>query len=766
MEYGFMLQVVQSNSDGNVRVIDVPLPKARPNHVIVKNHASLISVGTEKHMLEFAGKGLLRKALARPDLVRQVMNKAALDGIAEAYRQVCGRLNVSVALGYSCAGVVVETDSGVQHLSVNDRVACAGSGFASHAEMVAVPANLCVPIPDNVDFESASFVAVGAIAMEAIRLAGVTIGSRVAVIGLGLLGQLGIQLARACGCHVLGLDPNRAKALLALEHGCEAMASDYESFIEICRQRARGQGMDAVLVFAATASNEPLELAAEISRERGRIVAAGLVGLEIPRKVFYEKELEFAVSRAWGPGLYDPSYTEKGVDYPIAHARWTAGRNLAEFLTQVSNGSVRVDHLISHHYELEEAAEAYDLILRGKEPYIGVVLDYGSGRRDRDTAAAVLDSSSQDQHTVTVNPRAVSDAGTVTVGLVGAGQYARGTLLPILKSLNHVRIKAVVTLSGFTGRDIAEKMGIEVCTTESHELINDPEIDLVFVLTRHGSHAAIATEVLKSGKHVFVEKPLAIDCDQLAEVEKTYRDMRGSSSVQNSGRKTPIVMVGFNRRFSPLAMWLQQRFQHVSEPIGIHCTINAGRISADSWVHDRREGGGRIVGEICHFVDLIQFFTRSFATRVYAESLSSAAYCRSDNVVVTLKLANGAIASITYLAGGDKRSPRERIEVFGGGAVGVIDDFRSGSYTSGGRTKNIRKWISSDRGHAGEVHALINAIRDGKPLPVKFEEFVSTTRTTFAIEKALATCSPVTVDSHHADESKNYDELASPCASS
>jgi len=444
-------RVIQNYRTGELRLVELPTQaRARPGQVLVRTMASLVSVGTEKSMLELAKKSLLGKALARPDLLRQVIAKAQAEGILEAWRQAMGRLDTPVPLGYSSAGVVIDVGPGVQGLAIGDRVACTGSGYAGHAEVVSVPVNLCVKIPEGVDFESAAFVALGSIALEAVRMAQVSLGETVLVIGLGLLGQIAVQLLNAAGCHVLGMDISPQKAEMALQHGAEAVATDYTTLSAICRQRTGNQGADAVIILAATPSNEPLEQAAELCRERGRIVAAGLVRLQIPRKPFYDKELELVVSRAWGPGLYDPNYTEKGLDYPLAYARWTARRNMEEFLAQLAKGTVRVCHLITHRFPIDRALEAYELILEGKEPYIGVLLTYPDepdlSRRVEVMSPQRVPSSTE------IKTSASSAVGKISVGLIGAGQFATGTLLPAIKGLRGIRFRGVATSTGLSAR--------------------------------------------------------------------------------------------------------------------------------------------------------------------------------------------------------------------------------------------------------------------------------------------------------------------------
>jgi predicted dehydrogenase/threonine dehydrogenase-like Zn-dependent dehydrogenase len=731
-------QLLQSYRTGQLNLANVPVPKPKVSHVLVRTIASLVSVGTEKHMLEFAKKNLLGKALLRPDLVRQVIAKARAEGILEAWGQAMGRLDAPVPLGYSSAGVVIDVGPGVEGFASGERVACSGSGYAGHTEVASVPANLCAKIPDAVDFESAAFVALGGIALEAVRMAQVSLGEIVVVIGLGLLGQIAVQVLNAAGCHVIGMDIDDAKAQMALEHGAEAVATDYPQLSATCRTHTMNHGADAVIILAATPSNEPLEQAAELCRERGRIVAAGLVGLEVPRKAFYDKELELVVSRAWGPGLYDPNYTEKGLDYPIAYGRWTAKRNMEEFLAQLAEGAVHVHHLVTHRFPFDRALEAYELILEGKEPYNGVLLTYPQVTEPREPARTVWLTEER--------PVVGRPMGTVGIGLIGAGQFANGTLLPAMKKLKGLHFRGVATATGLTARHTAEKYRFDYCTTEYHELLNDPDVDLVLILTRHGSHAKFVVEALKAGKHVFVEKPLALNEEQLRAIVEAYIQAGGGFDQQKDESPKPLVMVGFNRRFSPFTEWLKERFRGTAEPLAVHCIVNAGLVPPDHWTHDPDQGGGRIIGEVCHFVDLIQYLTGSVPLRVYAETLPSGGYRPSDNVAITLKMANGAVGSISYLAGGDKAYPRERVEVFGAGAVGVIDNFKAATFTRGGRKQRVRNWLSVDRGHRGEIETLLDTIHGGRLPPVSFEEYVYTTLATLAIEESLRNGQPVVVD--------------------
>jgi len=690
-------------------------------------------------MLDFAKKGLVKKALDRPDLAKQVVSKARTEGILEAYQQATHRLDTPVPLGYSSAGVVTEIGSWVEGLAPGDRVACAGSGYASHAELIAVPSNLCVKVPPGVSDEQAAFVALGGIALEAVRLAEVSLGDRVVVIGLGLLGQIAVQLLKAAGCHVFGTDLVDGKVQMAIGHGAEAGSVLGEDDVITAIRDFAPNGADAAIIMAATQSNQPLELAAQAARDRGRVVAAGLTGLDIPRELFFDKELEFTVSRAWGPGLFDPTYTEQGIDYPYAYPRWTARRNMEEFLAQLAAERVQVDHLITHRYPIDQAEQAYELILKNQEPYMGVLMTYPNAPRHKSG-----DSQGAPQVDLGegIQPAGRAGTGKVKVGVIGAGQFASTTLLPLLQRIDGVQPHGIATTRGHSAHHAERKFGFVHSITDYQEILTDTEVDVVFVLTRHGSHARFVSEALAAGKHVFTEKPLALDEDQLRKVVRAYED----TQVAPHEGQSPLLLVGFNRRFAPLTAWLSARFARVNQPLAVHCTVNAGTVPGDHWIHDPVQGGGRIIGEICHFVDLIQHLTGGVPIRTYAESLDAKGHKPSDNVAVTLKMSNGALGTISYVAGGDKSYPRERVEVFGGGAVGTIENFRSATFTQKGHRRRKRQWLRIDRGHPDELEAFFSALKSGSGPPVSFEDHLWTTMTTFAIERSLQETVAVNVD--------------------
>jgi predicted dehydrogenase/threonine dehydrogenase-like Zn-dependent dehydrogenase len=680
-------------------------------------------VGTEQAMIDVAKKSLLGKALARPDWVQQVLNKVRTEGLSEAYRQSMARLDTPIPLGYSSAGVVVEVGRGVKEFVTGDRVACAGFGYASHAELVSVPRNLCVQIPDGVSFEEASFVALGGIALEAVRMARPEIGHRVAIIGLGLLGQLAVQILKANSCRVLGVDLVTGKLDLARDLGADVIVNGAtHDAIAAVREFSGGYGVDSVIIMASTKTNQPIEQAAEMARERGRVVATGLVGLSIPRKPFYEKEIEFVVSRAWGPGMYDVDYEERDVKYPLPYVRWTAQRNMSTFLDLVAAGRVNVEPLITHRFPFDEALDAYEMILTDSEPYVGVVLNYGETEQE---PVRRVDLKPGRRLTGT-------KSGAVGIGLIGGGLYARGILLPALRKVKGVRYVGIATTSGTSSRHVGHTFGFDYCTTDYRELLQDEDVQAVFILTRHGAHAHFACEALRAGKAVFVEKPLALDEDELKEVVRAWHEGSG------------FLMVGFNRRFAPMTRYVKKRLQGSTGPLVIHCRCNAGYLSPESWVHHPQQGGGRIIGEVCHFVDLIQALADGLPTEVYAAAAGGAAACLRDNIVVSLHMDNGSVGSIVYAAGGDKSFSREYVEVIGRGTVATIQDFKSASFTQSGRTSR-KRGLGADWGHVSELETFFHHLRTGETQPVLIQDYVATTLTTFAIEESITTGESVRV---------------------
>lgn len=716
-----MKQVLQNAKTGNVSVTDVPAPVARPGFVLVRTAASLISTGTERATVETGQKSLVSRAIEQPAMVKRVIDKARNEGVVSTLEAVRSKLGSLVALGYSASGTVVGIGDETTGFQIGDRVACAGVGYASHAEVLSVPKNLCVRLPENVSFDAGAFGTVGAIALQGVRLAELTLGESVAVIGLGLIGQLTVQLLIANGCRVFGIDLDEQKIELAQRLGADGGCIADQSASQRVLEWTRGHGADAVLITAGTNSNEPVELAGEISRAKGRVIVVGAVGLNIPRKPYFDRELTFKISMSYGPGRYDPNYEERGVDYPFGYVRWTEGRNIEAFLDLISRARVNVDPLITHRFNIDDGELAYRLITgEANEPYLGVLLQYE------------FEPSPEKPIELKKRESVTTAAPAVRVGLIGAGAYAKSMLLPNLKSAN-AEFQTITTASGVTARAVGEQYGFRFCVSGADEVIDDETANLIVIATRHGSHAALAQKALARGKHVFVEKPLALENEELESVIGTP----GSEAK---------LMVGFNRRFSPLARAAQKFFSGRQSPLSISYRVNAGRIPQNHWIHDPREGGGRIIGEVCHFVDLVHFLTGSLTTRVYAESIAGGNHevADDDSVFITLRLADGSNASIAYLAEGDKSLPKERIEIFGGGKSFVIDDFRSATAYENGRSKTT-KLREQDKGQREYMQTVCAAVLNGKAPPISLEDLATTTRATFRIKESLRTGLPVKV---------------------
>jgi predicted dehydrogenase/threonine dehydrogenase-like Zn-dependent dehydrogenase len=718
-----MKQVLQNQKTGDVKATDVPAPVARPGFVLVRTAASLISAGTERATVEAGQKSLLARAVQQPQLVSQVIQRAKSEGILNTVEAVRSKLGSLVALGYSAAGTVIEVGNDVSNFHVGDRVACAGVGYASHAEILSVPKNLCVRLPDEVSFDAAAFGTLGAIAMQGVRLAELTLGESVVVIGLGLIGQVTAQLLRANGCRVFGIDLDSQKIELAKQFGADSGCAPDDDAQRRVMEWSRGRGADAVLITAATSSNAPIELAGEISRKKGRVVAVGAVGLNIPRQPFYDRELVFKISMSYGPGRYDPEYEERGHDYPVGYVRWTEGRNLESFLDLLAEGRVNVEGLITHRFTLDEAEQAYQLIAgESDEPYLGVVLHYES---DHDPERRIPIAARK--------AVAASPAASVRVGMIGAGNYARAMLLPHFKSAG-AELQSIATASGVTARTVAEKFGFRYCVSGADEVLADEEVNLIVIATRHDTHAELARRALELGRHVFVEKPLALNDDELESVI--------AAAAQSKGE----LIVGYNRRFSPMGRVAKEFFKDRQAPLSINYRVNAGRIPPSHWAQDAREGGGRIIGEVCHFIDFMHYVTGSLTTRVYAESITSRnqEITNEDSVFITLRFADGSNGSIAYVSEGDKALPKERIEIFGAGKSFVIDDFRSCIAYQDGREKKT-KLREQDKGQEDEVSAVCAVVLEGKPKPIALDDLATTTRATFRIRDSLRTGLPVEV---------------------
>lgn len=714
-----MKQLVQSVRHGSIEVLDVAQPQLRGPGVLVCTAASLISAGTERAAMDFAKGSLLDKARRRPDLVKQVIQKVRRDGLRQAFDVAMSRLDKPVAPGYACAGTVVEVSAEVTDVKVGDRVACAGAGYATHAEWNFVPKNLVVPIParpsgELVGFDEAAFTTLGAIALHGVRLAMPSLGDRAVVIGLGAIGLLAVQILRAHGCRVAGVDLDASRCDLARGLGADLARSPTDAPAAISSW-TRELGADLVLVAAASSGSEPAVLAADLARDRGRIVAVGATGLDLPRRTLYHKELSVSVSRSYGPGRYDPEYEEHGRDYPLAYVRWTERENMRAFLELVADGRVNTRSLISHRFDIADAAQAYEA-LEGTG-VLGIVLEYPH-TSEATAAATRVDSGAA---------RTARSSGTVGISVIGTGNFARSVLMPALAGLQGVRLRGAVAATGLSARSAVDKFGFAFSATNVSEVWNDAESHAVVIATRHDAHAALVIAALEAGKTVFVEKPLCLSPVELdAIVEAVGR-------VQAKGMPG-CVMVGFNRRFAPASTFVKAHVEKVSAPVVLTYRVNAGHVPHGSWVADAEQGGGRIVGEVCHFVDLATFLTGSTVTQVHAMRAVGTA----DDVVVTLRMKNGSVATIAYVSGGDPAGPKERIELFGGGSTAAIEDFSRSAISVGGTTRTFGgRFSRQDKGHRAELQAFVAAVNANAPSPVPFLSAVNSMRATFAILSSL-----------------------------
>ncbi|MFC3714009.1 bi-domain-containing oxidoreductase [Sphingoaurantiacus capsulatus] len=718
-----MKQVVQSLRSGEIRVADVPDPALSSRYVLVRNAASVISAGTEKTKVDMGRKSLLGKAAARPDLVRQVLKKLRTDGFAKTLQTVRSRMETPNPLGYSSAGRVLAAGGEVTGLQKGDRVACAGAGFANHAEVVAVPRNLVARVPDSVSDEEAAFATVGAIALQGLRLAEPKIGETFLVLGLGLLGQIAVQLLRANGCRVIGTDLDPALCKLAEGLGAET-AIDPAALASLCAARTGGHGVDGVIVCAGTSSNQPIELCGEVTREKGRVVVVGAVGMDVPREPYFRKEIALVISRSYGPGRYDPRYEEEGSDYPYGYVRFTEQRNLETFLDLLASGAVDVKRLITHRFAIEAAPQAYELLAgKPREPYLGVVLTYAP-------EVAAL--------TAVAAPAAVTGEG-LGIAVYGAGNYATASLLPVLQRLPGVRFAGIATASGRTAQDLAARLGFAFAGADLPSLLT-PDGDALLIATRHDTHASATEAALRAGKHVYVEKPLALT---LAE----WRAVRSAWAA--SGRQ---LMVGFNRRFAPLTRQAQAHFAGVATPLVVAIRVNAGAIPADHWIQSPSIGGGRLVGEACHFIDLAAAIAGGAPLEVSAIGSGRAdrSPVTNDNVVVTLRFANGSIASVAYVADGSTALAKEQVEIFGGGRSAVIGDFRQlDLYADGGH--RAVKLGAVDKGQGDMLRGWVAGLRSGAPC-VPAEELFATSLATLAAVESLQTGQPVVLADFEASE--------------
>lgn len=702
-----MRQLLQNVSTGELTVEDVPPPVVDPKSLLVATRFSLISAGTERAVMALGNQSLVGKARARPDLVAKVVESAKAEGITTTLAKVRGRLKEPNALGYSLSGVVLRACEGAP-ASPAELVACAGAGHASHAEIVSVPRNLCARVPQDVEPEDAAYATVASIALHGVRLAEAGLGDVVAVVGLGLVGQLTLELVAAAGCVTLGLDLSATRVDLARAAGFFATTEQSEIDAELRRLTDR-RGADAVLVTAASKSSEPLATATALARERAVVCIVGDVAISSPRPPLFSKELRLVVSRSYGPGRYDPLYEEHGIDYPPGYVRWTEGRNLAEVLRLMAAGKLRPSRLTTHTFDLEQGPDAYAL-LNGSEPSVGILLRY-----PETTASA----QSKAEDAVSTRRGRRRSPGRPRIGLIGAGRFARSTLIPHLQ--RNSEIVAIANATGPSAKSVAGRIGASLATTEVDELLHAEGLDAVVIATRHDTHADYVIRALTAGKHVFVEKPLALNEEELGGVERAAAASEG------------ILMVGFNRRFAPMTVRLRDELAGHG-PLVMTYRVSAGRLPAAHWTHDPGVGGGRIVGEMCHFVDLVSFLAGAPPVEVAAAATSGSSEPREDNVATVVQLADGSVATIVYTALGDPSLGKERVEVMGELGTGVLDDFRQLTLYRGGSPRSKRG--KRDKGHAAEIDAFVAACRDGSaPRPVS--DLAAVMRATFQIRDRI-----------------------------
>lgn len=718
-----MRQILQSLKTGDIEIVDVPCPLLSPNKVLIRSNCSLISAGTERMLTDFGKASYLEKARQQPDKVKQALVKARIDGIIQTWEAVQSKLDQPIPLGYCNVGIVLE--SLADGFQVGDRVVSNGN----HAEVVRVSKNLCAKIPDNVSDESASFAVLGAIGLQGIRLVSPTLGEAVVVSGLGLVGLMIVQLLRANGCRVLGIDFDSSRCALAREYGAETVdLSKNEDPLTMAMSFSRGRGVDAVIIAAAAQSDEVIHQAAEMCRKRGRIVLVGVVGLNLRRDDFFKKEITFQVSASYGPGRYDANYEEEGQDYPIGFVRWTEQRNFEAVLDMMASGVLNVRPLITHRFKIDDAVDAYKLL---EDPEaLGIVLEYPM-RDEVDLRQSSVQLSKDDLGEI-ANPSGFFSARVEpVVAFVGAGNYASRTLIPAFKMAG-ARLQTVVTSSGVSGVHHGKKAGFHAASTDLDSLWTDAHVNTVVIATRHSAHANQVLKALKARKNVFVEKPLALNLAELDQIKNLYIGSRSNTHA------APLLMIGFNRRFAPHIVKMKALLMGRRDPKCFVMTVNAGAIPPDHWTQDPNVGGGRIIGEGCHFIDLMRFLAGnpivSFKAMMQGET--SAGSLRNDKVSIMLSFEDGSFGTIHYLANGGKAFPKERIEVFCGGGVLQLDNFRVLRGFDWPGFRQMKLW-RQDKGQQECVNAFIEAIRNGRPAPITPEEIFEVSRITIEVSESL-----------------------------
>lgn len=674
-----MKQIIQDLKSGEVTLVELPTPSVGSGKILIQVSKSLISLGTEKMMLDFGKGGWISKAKQQPDKVKMVLDKVKTDGLMPTIDTVLNKLGTPIPLGYSNMGRVIAVGKGVKSFKVGDRVISNGH----HAEVVSVPENLCALVPDSVSDEEAAFTVVAAIALQGVRLSQPTLGESAVVVGLGLIGLITVQLLRANGCNVIGFDFDPEKVELAKSFGANAFTATNPIEVEkIVKGLTGDNGADSVIITASTKSNDPIETAPKICRHRGKVVLVGVVGLEINRTEFFKKEITFQVSCSYGPGRYDSNYEQKGMDYPIGFVRWTENRNFKAILDLLSNKSLDFTSLLSKTEKFENAPTLYDTLTEEKG-VLGIILDYPE-KIDLEIKSVNLKSPA-------------SHSSAVTIGVIGAGGFSSGVLIPAFKKTN-ARLKSIASTTGLSSHNIAQKFEIECNTTDYKEILNDNEINTVVITTPHNSHGKLVLESLEAGKHVFVEKPLALSLEEIDQIEQ----------LMLKSESPPVLMVGFNRRFSPLSIKLERELRRTAGPKAIIYTVNSGDIPSDHWTQDPKVGGQRLIGEGCHFIDYVKFIV---GKKITSSNISFADVKNRDVFTITLSFEDGSIGTVHYLSNGNKSFPKERIEVFCDGSIYSIDNFRKLNILNASGNKSSHKLSSQDKGHRLEVEQFVKWVK-------------------------------------------------------
>ena len=739
-----MQQIVQKLKTGRMRIIEAPLPSLQAGCLLVRSHYSLISAGTETSTVKTARKGYIGKAKERPEQVKQIVDVLKSQGPVQTYRAVMKKLDSYSPLGYSCAGEVIAVESDVVGLGVGDLVACGGL-TASHAEVVAVPKNLCVKLKSDADLKQAAYNTLGAIALQGVRQAELRLGESCAIIGLGLLGQITGLLLRAAGVRVIGVDINPAMVTLAAKHSVDlALMRNTAGIKERILGLTGGLGCDSVIITAATDSLDPINFAGAIARKRGTIVVVGVVPAGFDREPhFYKKELQVRMSCSYGPGRYDSIYEDKGVDYPPAYVRWTENRNMQAFQDLIYTKKIDVSYLTTHTFELDKAPAAYDMMVAKSEPFIGILIEYDATKEINRYKSKV--ELKGELSAISYQPSAVN------IGFIGAGSYAQGNLLPNIPKNSAVSLKGVLTSSGTSSRSVAERFGFEFCTSDEKDLIHNEDVNTIFIATRHDTHAEYVMKALEAGKHVFVEKPLCLTEKELGQIVELMSGHRPANSISSDADEPmnestnqlfdttetnrPILMVGYNRRFSPLTQTIKKAFGE--GPMAMIYRVNAGIIPADSWIQDREIGGGRIIGEVCHFVDYLAYVNGSLPESVFASTMRDPKGLE-DVVNISLRFKNGSIGTICYFSNGDKALPKELVEIYANGSTAVLKDFRALTIYDQGKKKE-KKLLFQDKGQKNEVVRFVDAVLNGKGEVIPFQDLYTASLTTFKIIESIRT---------------------------